>query len=98
MYAKKSDDLDKRDTFKETPKVSKVTQKGIRNLNTPITNKEIESMTKLPTKESPGLNALIGKFYQAFKEDLSPISSSSSQPPPLPSIFKPVIVTARSQI
>ena len=42
-------------------------------MNRPITSTEIESVIKLPTNESPGPDYFIGKFYQVFREELTPI-------------------------
>jgi hypothetical protein len=44
-------------------------QEDIKHLNTPI-----EIVIKhLPTKKSPGPNGFTAKFYQIFKEELTPI-------------------------
>ena len=48
--------------------------KETENLNRPITPKEIKSVIKmLPTTKGPRPDGFIGKFYQVFKEELTPI-------------------------
>ena len=43
-------------------------------MNRPITNSEIETAIKnVPTNKSPGRDGLTSKFYQTFREELSPI-------------------------
>ena len=45
-----------------------------KNLNRSIANKEIESVTKyLPIKKGSGPEGFTGKFYQAFKDELTQI-------------------------
>ena len=62
------------DKFLETYTLPKLKQEEIENLNRTITSKEIESVIKnLPKNKSPGLDGFPGKFYQTFKEELTPI-------------------------
>ena len=43
----------------------------MQNMRRPITIKYMKSVIKnLQTMKSPGLNGLIGEFYQTFKEEL----------------------------
>ena len=49
-------------------------QEEIENINRPITSTEIETVIKnLPTNKSPGPGGFTGKFYQTFREELTPI-------------------------
>ena len=42
-------------------------------MNRPITSPEIETVIKkLPTNKGPGPDGFIGKFYQTFREELTP--------------------------
>ena len=43
-------------------------------MNGPVTSTETETVIKkLPTNKSPGPNGFTGKFYQTFREELTPI-------------------------
>ena len=60
------------DKFLETW-IIKTGQEEIENLSRSITSNEIYSVIKNhETKKSPGLNGFTGKFYQTFKEELTP--------------------------
>ena len=43
------------------------------NMNRPIRSTEIETDFKLPTNKRPVSNSFTGKFYQTFREELTPI-------------------------
>ena len=60
------------DKFLETYKLPKT--KKEKNLNMPITSKEMEPLIKKhSTNKSPGPDDFTGEFYQTFKEELIPI-------------------------
>ena len=49
-------------------------QEEIENLNRPITSTEIETVIKnIPANKSPGPHGFTAKFYQKFREELTPI-------------------------
>ena len=48
-------------------------QEEIENTNRPTTSTEIETVIKnLPTNKGPGPDGFTGKFYQTFREQLTP--------------------------
>jgi hypothetical protein len=60
--------------FLDSYQIAKLNQYQINHLNNLITPKEVEAVNKnLPTKKSPGPDALSTELYQTFKEDLIPI-------------------------
>ena len=74
LYASKMDNLEEMDKFLEKHNLLRLNQEKIENINQPITSTEIETVIKnLPTHISPGPDGFIGKFYQTFREELTPI-------------------------
>ena len=66
--------LEEMDKFLETYKLPKLKQEEIENLNRPVTSKETKLVIKnLPKNKSPGPDGFPRKFYQIFKEELTPI-------------------------
>ena len=60
--------------FLEMHNLPRLNQEEIENMSRPITSTEIETVVKnLPTNKSPGPNGFKGEFYQAFREELTPI-------------------------
>ena len=65
------DNMEEMDKFLEKHNLPRLNQGEIENVNRPITSTEIETLVKnLPTNKSPGPD---GKFYQTFREELTPI-------------------------
>ena len=57
-----------------TDSLPKLNQEKIENLNRPITSMEIETVIEnLPANKNPGPDGFRSKFYQKFREDLTPI-------------------------
>ena len=62
------------DKFLEKQNLPRLNQEEIENINRPITSSEIETVIKnLPTNKRPGPDGFTGKFYQTFREELTPI-------------------------
>ena len=67
------DNLGKMDEFLETYKLPKLNQEESEKLNKPITTNVIKAeIKKHPTNQSPGPGGFTNKFYQTFKEELTP--------------------------
>ena len=63
--------MEEMDEFLEMYKLPKLKQEEIKNMNRPITCKEIEAVIKnLPTNKSLGPNGFPGELYQILKEEL----------------------------
>ena len=68
------DNLEEMDKFLEMCNLPKLNQEEIENMNRPITNSEIKSVIlKLPRNKSAGPEGFRSKFYQTFREELTPI-------------------------
>ena len=62
------------DNFLETYSPPKVNQEEIDNLNRLVTRTEVEYVMKtFSTNESPELDGFPSKFYQTYREELTPI-------------------------
>ena len=62
------------DKFLQTYKLPRLNQEELENMNTPVTSPEIETVIKkFLTNKSPGPDGFTGKFYQTFREELTPI-------------------------
>jgi hypothetical protein len=62
------------DKFLDAYNQMKLNQEDTKHLYSPITCNEIEAVIKsLPTRKSLGPDGFIAKFYQTFKEKLTPI-------------------------
>ena len=74
LYANKMDNLEEMDKLLEKHNVPRLNQEEIENINRPITSTEIQTVIKnLPTNKSPGPDGFTGKFYQIFREELTPM-------------------------
>ena len=74
LYDNKMDNLEGMDKFLGRYNFPRLNQEEIEDINRPITSNEIENVIKnLPTSKSPGPDGFIGKFYQTFREELTPI-------------------------
>ena len=68
------DNLEEMDKFLEKYNFPKLNQEEIENLNRPITRTEIETVIRnLPLNRSPGPDGFTARFYQKFREELTPI-------------------------
>ena len=74
FYANKMDNQEQMDKFLEWYNLARLNQEEIESVNRPITTTEIETVIlKLPTDKSPEPDGFTGKFYQTFREELTPI-------------------------
>ena len=62
------------DKFLRKHNLPRLNQEEIENINRPTTRNEIETVSKnLPTNKRPGPDGFTVKFYQTFREALTPI-------------------------
>ena len=72
-YANKLDNLEEMDKFLEMYNRPRLNQEEIENINRPITSTEIETVIEnLPANKSPVPHSFTGKFYQTFRDELTP--------------------------
>ena len=72
LYANKMDNHEEMYKFLERFNFPRLNQEELENINRPITNNKIETVTKnLPTSKSPGPDGFTGEIYQTFKEELT---------------------------
>ena len=68
------DNLEEVDKFLEWYNLPRVNQEEKENMTRPITSTEIETVIKkFPTNKNPGPKGFTGKFFQTFREELTPI-------------------------
>ena len=68
------DNLEEMDKFLEKYNFPKLDQEQMDNLNRPNTSTEIETVLRnLPANKIPGPDGITAKFYQKFREELTPI-------------------------
>ena len=67
------DNRDEVGKFLERYNFPRLNQEEIEIINRPITSNEIETVINLPANKSPGPDCFTGKFYQTFREELTPI-------------------------
>ena len=73
LYANKMENLEEMDKFLEKYNLPRLNQDEIEKMNGPITTENDTVIKKLPTNRSPGPDGFTGKFYQTFREELTPL-------------------------
>ena len=74
LYSNKMDSHEEMDKFLERYNFPRLNQEELENINRPVTSTEFEPIIKnLPINKSPGPDRFTGKFYQTFREELTPI-------------------------
>ena len=79
LYIKKLDSLGKMNQFFERQKLPTHSRIS-RYLNSPVSNKEIESVLKnLPQMKAPVQDYFLGEFYQTFKTEIISVLNNLSE-------------------
>ena len=74
------DNFEEMDKFLERYNLQRLNQGETENMNRRITSTEIETVTKkFPTNKRPGTDGFTGKFYQTFREELTPVLQKQFQ-------------------
>ena len=98
LYANEIDSLEEMNKFLERYNFQRLNQEELEKINRPITNNEIKTIIKtLPTNKSLGPNSFTGKFYQTFRENLTPILlkvfEKTTEREKLPNSFHKAVIT-----
>jgi hypothetical protein len=74
LYSSKLENADEMDNFLDAYNQPKLNKEDIKHLSSHITCNKIKTVIKsLPTEKSPGPDGFTAKFYQIFKEELTPV-------------------------
>uniref|UniRef100_A0A4X1TH24 RNA-directed DNA polymerase n=1 Tax=Sus scrofa TaxID=9823 RepID=A0A4X1TH24_PIG len=74
LYGNKMENLEEMDKFLEKYNLPRLNQDEVEKMSGPITRTEIETVIKKTlTNKSPGPDGFTGKFYQTFREALTPL-------------------------
>ena len=74
IYNNKMDNLEEMDEFLERYNLPRLNQIEIGDMNRSITSTDIGTVIlKLVTNKSPVPNGFTGKFYQTFRNELTPV-------------------------
>ena len=74
LNANKTENLEEMDKFLEKYNLSRLNQDETEKMNGQVTCTEIETVIKkLPTHKNQGPDGFTGKFYQTFREELTPL-------------------------
>ena len=74
LYANKMNNLEEMDKFLEKYNFPKLNQEETEDLNRPTTSMEIETLIRnLPENKSPGPDGFTAKFYQKFRQQVTPV-------------------------
>ena len=76
----KLDDIEEMEKFLETYNLPKLNHEERENMNSPIMDKEINTVIKnFPTKKIPGPDGINGKYHPIFKDEINVNPSQTFQ-------------------